>query len=272
MPSSTTVVTGSAGPAIVLVRPQLGENIGTAARAMANFGLADLRLVDPRQGWPNDRARAAASGANGVIDRVTVHATLAEAIGDLGFVYASTARAREVAKPVVGPREAAARLHDLQARGIGAGILFGPERTGLDNEDLSLADEILTFPVDPAFSSINVAQSVLLFAYEWRLAGAEPDRRLLPLADARPVPAPREELIRFFEHLESALDVAGFFRPPEKRQHMVEALRSMLQRAGFSEQEVRTLRGVVAALEGRKTRPRPRGDGTITTVRGKADE
>ncbi|HET7716074.1 MAG TPA: RNA methyltransferase [Bauldia sp.] len=256
-------------PAIILVAPQLGENIGTAARAMANFGLAGLRLVNPREGWPNKKAHAAASGADGVIEQVRTYATVADAVADLGFVYATTARAREVAKPVVGPREAAANIRALAREGTQAGVMFGPERTGLTNEDLSFADEILTYPVDPGFPSLNLAQAVLLFAYEWRLAGFAPEERALPLPDPRPKPAPKAELIRLFEHLESALDEAGFFRPPEKRPHMVEALRSMLQRAGLSEQEVRTLRGVVTALERRPTRPRKLADGTVTTERGK---
>jgi tRNA/rRNA methyltransferase len=255
------------GPAVILVAPQLGENIGTAARAMANFGLSDLRLVNPREGWPNRKAHAAASGADGVIEKIRTFSSVGESVADLGFVYATTARAREVAKPVVGPREAAARLHRLAAAGTPAGIMFGPERAGLTNEDLSYADEILTFPVDPHFPSLNLAQAVLLVAYEWRLAGFAEERQALPLADMRPVPAPRVELIRLFEHLESALDQAGFFRPPEKRRHMVEALRSMLHRAGLSEQEVRTLRGVVAALEDRPTRPRAAADGGTTTAR-----
>ena len=256
-------------PVIVLVAPQLGENIGTAARAMANFGLSDLRLVNPREGWPNKKAHAAASGADGVIEQIRTFPSTGEAVADLGFVYATTARAREVAKPVAGPREASARVRALVASGTRAGVMFGPERAGLTNEDLSLADEILTFPVDPGFPSLNLAQAVLLFAYEWRLAGFADHAEPLPLADARPVPAPKEDLIRFFEHFESALDEANFFRPPEKRQHMVEGLRSMFQRAGFSEQEVRTLRGMVTALEGRPTRPRRLADGTVTTVRTK---
>ena len=189
-------------PVIVLVAPQLGENIGTAARAMANFGLSDLRLVNPREGWPNKKAHAAASGADGVIEQIRTFPSTGEAIADLGFVYATTARAREVAKPVAGPREAATRVRALAAAGTRAGVMFGPERAGLTNEDLSLADEILTFPVDPGFPSLNLAQAVLLFAYEWRLAGFAASDEALPLADARPVPAPKEELIRFFEHFE----------------------------------------------------------------------
>lgn len=256
-----------ARPAVILVEPQLGENVGTAARAMANFGLDDLRLVNPREGWPNDKARAAASRADHVVDRVRVYSSVAEAVADLAFVYAATARSREVAKPVVGPREAAGRLRAAAAAGIAAGILFGRERTGLTNEELSFADEILTYPVDPDFASLNVAQAVLLAAYEWRIAGEE--AAALPFAGGPADMAPKEELIRLFEHLESALDVAGFFRPPEKRPHMVEALRTLLHRAQLSEQEVRTLRGVVAALEHRPTRPRPLEDGSVTTERGK---
>ena len=256
-------------PAIVLVAPQLGENVGTAARAMANFGLSDLRLVKPREGWPNDKGIAAASGADRVLESIRTFASVAEAIADLGLVYATTARAREVAKPVTGPREAAGTIRGFATEGRRCGVMFGPERAGLTNEDLSFADEILTFPVDPGFPSINLAQAVLLFGYEWRLAGFDAGTRVLPLADARPEPAPKEDMIRLFEHFESALDAAGFFRPPEKRQHMVEGLRSMLQRAGFSEQEVRTLRGVITALERRPTRPHQLPDGTVTTARGK---
>jgi len=257
-------------PSIILVAPQLGENIGTAARAMANFGLVDLRLVNPRDGWPNDKARAAASRADQVIDGVGIFASVADAVDDLSFVYATTARAREVAKPVAGPQEAGRRLRVLANTGVRTGVLFGPERTGLNNEDVSLADEILTFPVDPAFSSINVAQSVLLVAYEWRLAGLAAGEAGPPFGVERH-PAPKEDLFRLFEHLESALDAAGFFRPPEKKPHMVEALRTLLHRAALSAQEVRTLRGVVAALEKRPTRPHAVGDGETTTARsGKA--
>jgi tRNA/rRNA methyltransferase len=259
-----------ATPSIILVAPQLGENIGTAARAMANFGLGDLRLVNPRDGWPNDKARAAASRADHVIDGVRIFTSVADAINDLSFVYATTARAREVAKPVAGPREAGRRLRTFADSGVRTGILFGPERTGLNNEDVSLVDEILTFPVDPAFSSINVAQSVLLVAYEWRLSGLAEGEAGLPFRVDR-YPAPKDDLLRLFEHLETALDAAGFFRPPEKKPHMVEALRTLLHRAELSAQEVRTLRGVVAALEKRPTRPHAAAKGETTTARrGKA--
>jgi tRNA/rRNA methyltransferase len=259
---------GQAGPAIILVEPQLGENIGTSARAMANFGLSDLRIVDPREGWPNERAKAAASGADHVLDRVRVFATVEEAVGDLGFIYATTARPREMSTDVAGPREAATRL--LALGGMRTGILFGRERSGLTNDQVALADAILTLPVDPKFSSLNVAQAVLIIAYEWRLALIGGEEKGLPFAGpSEEEQASKEELIRFFEHLEAALDASTFFRPPEKRPHMVRALRTMLNRARLTEQEVRTLRGVVAALEDRPTRPRRRRDGTITTSRGK---
>jgi tRNA/rRNA methyltransferase len=257
-----------AQPAVILVEPQLGENIGTAARAMANFGLTDLRVVNPREGWPNEKAAAAASGAP-TIDRVRVFATLAEAIAGLRFVYATTAREREVPKPVAGPREAVARMRSLAASGTGVGVLFGRERTGLTNEEVSLADELLTLPVDPGFSSLNVAQAVLIVAYEWRLGGLQQGEAGLPFAGPADEPAPKEELIHLFAHLEAAQEAVNFFRPAEKKPHLVGSLRTILQRAGLSEQEVRTLRGVIAALEKRPTRPRILPDGTVTTERGR---
>lgn len=257
-----------AGPAIILVEPQLGENIGTAARAMANFGLLDLRLVNPREGWPNEKAVAASSGAP-TIGHVRVFGTVAEAIADLRFVYATTAREREVAKPVVGPHAAAVRMRTLAGEGGASGVLFGRERTGLTNEEVSLADAVLTLPVDPMFTSLNVAQSVLVIAYEWRLSGFASEAASLPFLTPDDRAAPKEELIHLFDHLESALEAVNFFRPPEKKPHIVGSLRNMLQRAQLSEQEVRTLRGVLAALERRPTRPRTLPDGTVTTDRGK---
>lgn len=243
-------------PAIILVEPQLGENVGTAARAMANFGLRDLRIVNPRDGWPNDRARAAASRADRVIDGVRVFESVEAAIADLGFVYATTARERDLAKDVSGPRKAAARMAALKDA-AGVGVLFGRERSGLTNDQLALADEILTLPVDPDFSSLNIAQAVLIIAYEWRLAMIGGEDAGIPFAgpDVEGLAA-KEDLIHFFTHIESALDAVDFFRPPEKRPHMVRALRTMFHRARLSEQEVRTLRGVIAALERRPTRPR----------------
>jgi len=261
------MATAAPQPAIILVAPQLSENIGTAARAMANFGLTDLRLVNPREGWPSDKARAAAANADHVIGRVRVFERLEDALTGLSFVYATTARMREVAKVVVGPREAAEATVARAALGSATGVLFGRERTGLNNEEVSLADEILTLPVDPAFSSLNIAQAVLILAYEWRLAANGPG---LPFGSTIAEPAPREQLIAMFEHLEAALEDAGFFRPTEKRPHITLAIRAMLQRASLTEQEVRTLRGMIAALERRPTRPHKAPDGQATTERGKS--
>ena len=261
----------SGGPAVVLVEPQLGENIGTAARAMANFGLSDLRIVNPREGWPSAKAVAAASGAL-VVDSARVFATVEEAVADLGFLYASTARPREVAKEVVGPHAAAVTMRVRIAGGSRVGVLFGRERSGLTNEEVALADAILTLPIDPAFSSLNIAQAVIIVAYEWRLSGFADETAGVPFTGEVAPPAAKEALVRMFEHLEGALDRAGFFRPPEKRGHMVLSLRAMLQRAGLSEQEVRTLRGMIAALDGRPTRPHVLRDGTVTTVRSVGDD
>jgi tRNA/rRNA methyltransferase len=255
-------------PAIILVAPQLSENIGTAARAMANFGLADLRLVNPREGWPSEKATAAASGADRVIGKARVYATLEEAVADLAFVYAATARSRDLALDVVGPHAAAASARLKIAGGVG--FLFGREKSGLTNAEVALADAILTFPVDPGFASLNIAQAVLLVAYEWRLSGVAGEAEGLPFTSTVGEQAPRAELVAMFEHLERALDDAGFFRPAERRPHLSLAIRSMLQRAGLTEQEVRTLRGIIAALERRPTRPRRVTGGNETTTRGKA--
>ena len=240
------------GPVIVLVNPQLGENIGAAARAMANFGLAELRLVDPRDGWPNDVARANAAKADHIIDNTQVFETLDDALGDLNFVFATTARQREMLKPVRGPREAASTLRKRHAAGERVGILFGRERWGLESVEVALADEIVTFPVNPAFASLNIAQAVLLMAYEW-MKTADAD---LPISEPPSLPAQKEELFGLFGHLEGALDQMNYFRPPHKRATMVENLRNIFQKAELSQQEIHALRGVVATLEGRKTRPR----------------
>lgn len=243
-------------PAVVLVEPQLGDNIGAAARAMANFGLSDLRLVNPRDGWPNDKARAAASGADHVIDAAQVFDSVETALAELNFVYATTARSRDMAKAVRGPREAAATLRARTARGEANGILFGRERWGLTNEEIALADEIVTFPVDPAFASLNLAQSVLLMSYEWLTSGlaegALPTRVRVAPHDERP--APKSDLVALMRHLEAALEPTGYFKTPDLRPRQVQNLRALMQRAQFSEPEIKVLRGVIAALEGRKRR------------------
>lgn len=245
----------SPGPAVILVAPQLGENIGTAARAMLNFGLTDLRIVRPRDGWPNERARAAASGADIVIDNVQLFDRTADAVAGLDYVIATTARARDMVKPIFTPETAAARMREAFAGGGRAGLLFGPERTGLENDDLALADALMMVPVNPAFASLNLAQCVLLMSYEWHKAGDTTEAERIEYQQTRP--ANKEELLGFFEHLEGELDRFGFLKPPEKRPSMIRNLRNMFQRAGLTEQEVRTLRGVVAAL----TRRYPKGEG-----------
>jgi tRNA/rRNA methyltransferase len=243
------------GPAIVLVEPQLGENIGTAARAMANFGLTDLRLVKPRDGWPNEKARKAASGADFVIDSARVFASLAEAISDLNYVMATTARPRDLAKPVATAEEAARTMVTRIAAGQKVGILFGRERWGLENDEVSLADELMTFPANPDFASFNLAQAVLLVGYEWFKAAGRADVDTEGFIRTQE-PASRGDLLALFEHLERALDEAGFLHPPEKRPAMVRNLRAMLHRARLSDQEVRSLRGVIKALTGEKARRR----------------
>ncbi len=238
------------GPAIVLVKPQLGENIGTAARAMLNFGLTDLRLVRPRDGWPSEHAVKAASGATQVLDGARVFPSTAEAVADLHHVYATTARRRDMLKATLTPAQFAATIGDLEPGRVG--VLFGPERAGLDNDDVALCEALVEVPVNPAFASLNLAQAVLLVAYECARAGtAEPVPEVPP---GRTRPANREELIGFFEHLESELDASGFLYPVEKRPTMVRNIRNLFQRAGLMEQEVRTLRGVVSALVGRRHR------------------
>ena len=242
-------------PAVILCEPQMGENIGTAARAMANFGLWDLRLVRPRDGWPNDKAVAAASRADHVIERVRVFDTLEEAIADLKLVLATTARPRDMQKEVIGPDEAAQRMAAHVAAGQGVGLLFGREKWGLLNEEVALADSIVTLPVEPAFASLNIAQAVLLMAYEWRRhseAGAQ-----LPFSDAMAEVAPREELIGLFGHLETTLDGSGFFTAPDKRPTVINNLRTMLERGKFTSQEIRTLRGVISSIDRRHQRPNP---------------
>lgn len=240
----------ASAPAIVLVEPQLGENIGAAARAMANFTLTDLRLVKPRDGWPNDKARASASGAVAIVDAVRVFETTEEAVADLGFVYATTARVRDLPKRVVGPHAAATELRRRAGAAVTCGVLFGRERWGLTNEEVALADEILTFPVNPEFASLNIAQAVLLVAYEWMasgLDGALPGRTPLPELDF--TPASKAHLFGLMRHLETALDPTGYFRTEDMKPSMVQNLRAILQRAGLTQDEIDVLHGVIGAFE-----------------------
>jgi tRNA/rRNA methyltransferase len=236
------------GPVIVLVEPQLGENIGMVARAMANFGLEELRLVNPRDGWPSEKARATASKADHVIDGAAVFDTLEEAVGDLNFVLATTARERDGFRPVRGPVEAARGLRGRIGDGQRCGILFGRERFGLYNEEIARADEIVTFPVNPAFASLNIAQAVLLMAYEWRKSGLASDSQTA-FAGPQAIPAERKHLVSFLDHLEEALAVRGYFRPSAKKPKMVDNLRAVFTRPAFSEAEIKVLRGVLASLD-----------------------
>jgi len=242
----------SGGPAVVLVEPQLGENIGTAARAMLNCGLDDLRLVRPRDGWPSDKAVNAASGADSVLAKARLYPNLKAAVADLRHVYAATARDRYMVKRAVTPRLGAQEIRGFLGAGESCGVVFGPERTGLVNEDITLADTVLTVPLNPAFSSLNLAQAVLIVGYEWFIASQEPAPETLHVGHSRP--ATKEELVRFFDHFEEALVDSGFIRHPDKRPSLFRNLRNFFQRAQPTEQELRTLHGVVTSFMGPRER------------------
>ncbi|MDP3176040.1 MAG: RNA methyltransferase [Phenylobacterium sp.] len=232
-------------PCVILSMPQLAENIGAAARVMANFGLSDLRLVNPRDGWPQPRAWASASGADWPLDGAKAHQRLQAAIADLHVVYATTARPREVQLPILTPREAAAKLAAASRQGLRTGFLFGGERAGLETADIALCQAVITIPVDPRFSSLNLAQAVALNAYEWRMT--QDATAPAKFRDGAP-PAEQAAMIGLYDHLEAELEAGGFFHPPEKKPSMVQNLRSALARAQLNDQEVRTFRGVVTAL------------------------
>jgi len=232
-------------PVIILNAPQLAENIGAVARVMANFGLADLRLVNPRDGWPQERAWALASGAEWPLNAARVYNTVAEAITDLQVVYATTARPRELTLPVITPRTAATQLSEACARGERCGLLFGGERAGLETSDIALCQAVITIPIDPRFRSLNLGQAVAINAYEWRMTVAD---AAPPNFRPGPGAATGEAMLGLYEHLERELETAGFFHPPEKTPNMIQNLRSALGKARFTDQEVRTLRGVITAL------------------------
>jgi len=238
--------TATTTPVVILVRPQLGENIGMAARAMLNCGLSTLRLVAPRDGWPNPKAQRAASGADIVLEKTEVFETVAAAVADLERVVATTARNRELTQRILTPRRAAAEVHGWIGQGERVGILFGPERTGLENDDMVHADTALSIPLNPQFSSLNIAQAVLLVAYEWAAAKDETPAERMSDHSARP--ASKEELQNLFDHLERALDQSGFLRNKDMRPSMVLNLRALLQRAEMTEQEARTFHGVIKFL------------------------
>src|SRR5579862_7705826 len=242
-----------AGPApvVVLVEPQLGENIGAAARAMANFGLSRLRLVNPRQRWPNDKARMMAAGADRILDEAVLFDTLPAALADCSFVLATTARAHDQAKRVIGAAEAAGEIEPRIEAGETVAIMFGRERNGLENDEVALADRIVTLPVNPAFASLNLAQAVVIVAYEWfKLTSGE----TLPFAMPQKSPtAPKEQLLAFFASLERELEKVEFFRPPDKRETMQINLRNIFTRMQPTQQDIQTLHGVIMSIaEGRK--------------------
>lgn len=233
-------------PVFILVAPQMGENIGASARAMWNFGLDRLRLVAPRDGWPNERAAATASGAARVLDQVRVTRTVAEAVADLDLVFATTARPRDLTKLVLTPERAMAEARAAVAAGSRVGVLFGPERAGLENADVARANAVITVPVNPAFASLNLAQCVLLVAQEWRRsADATPPAEYV-LAGARR--ASGIEIDRLRDHLVERLDAVGFFFPAHKRAAMILNLENLLRRAPLTDADVRTIHGVVRAL------------------------
>jgi tRNA/rRNA methyltransferase len=233
-------------PVIILVEPQLGENIGATARAMLNCGLTEMRLVKPRDGWPNPKAYQMASGANEVLEQARLFERVEDAISDLQRVYATTARHRDMGKHVVTPRQAAGEIRRHGKDGERCGLLFGRERIGLTNDEVVLANALLTVPLNPDFSSLNLAQAVLLVSWEWlHVEDITPPRRLV---EAGYLPTTNEELLNFFNHLESALTTHGFFRVQEKRPSTVRTLRNIFKRAELTDRDVRMLHGVVSAL------------------------
>ncbi len=245
-------LTPGGGPVVVLVGPQLGENIGMAARAMLNFGLTEMRLVQPRAGWPNPKAVNSSAGADVVIGGAQVFETTADAVADLNRLAATTARLRDMTKKVETPRQWGLSARAALAAGERCGIMFGPERVGLDNDDLALADILVNVPTNPAFSSINLAQSVLLMGYEWHMAGGPEAPQEISRKGWGSVPATQDQLIGFYQHLEGELDNSGFLRVAEKRPRMVRNIRNIFNRIGLSDQEVRTLRGIISSLTDRR--------------------
>jgi tRNA/rRNA methyltransferase len=241
----------SATPIIVLVRPQLGQNIGKAARAMLNFGLTDLRLVAPRDGWPNPDAGPAASGADAVLERAQVFSTVTDAIADCSHVFASTVRRRDLVMPVIDPEEMAGRIAGSAER---SAILFGPERSGLETEEVALAQAIVTVPINPEFASLNLAQAVILLAYEW----SKRSRLAQPPAKELEARAPHGELEGLIGQLDQELVAKGYFHPPSRTQATRNTIRTIFTKAGWSSREVKAVRGIIRALVGpARTRGKP---------------
>ncbi len=248
---------GGPGPVFILVRPQMGENIGACARAMWNFGLDRMRIVAPRDGWPNPKAVATASGAGRLLEEAQIAPDVASAVADIGTLYATTARPRELTKTVFTPQAAVADMAVRIAQGERVGVLFGPERTGLETDEVVRASAVVTVPTNPDFPSINLAQSALLLAWEWRRLFDDTEAETLRAPRSRP--APQAEIAGMLDHLIAELDASRFFFPEHKRPKMLENLRNLFHRAGLTEQDVRTLRGVVRALAEGPKRRRPDG-------------
>jgi TrmH family RNA methyltransferase len=242
-------------PVVILVRPQLADNVGAVARAMGNGGLFHLRLVAPRDGWPQERAWRNASGADRILDELTLHETVADAVADLHHVFATCPRPRHIVKPVMTARGAGVELREICGRGLRAGLLFGPERAGLDNDDMACADALIRYPLNPAFMSLNLAQAVMVMAYEWWTAADATVPRTLMTNETRV--ATKGELENFLGHLVRELDESGFLRNLPKRPGMVRNIRHLFQRGEVTEQELRTLHGMVTELSlGRRQRGR----------------
>ena len=237
---------GGPQPAIILVEPQMGENIGAAARAMWNFGLERMRLVNPRDGWPNQKAVTMASGAARVIDNVQILETTAEALKDLNYVFATTARSRDLTKPVVSPEWAMEQARAMTSDGQNVGFLFGPERSGLENSDIARANAIISVPVNPAFASLNLAQCVLLLAYEWRRQGTDMVQEAVAMAGTKR--AENIEIQKLTEVLEARLDSVGFFWPDHKAESMIKTLRNMISRLPLTKADVRVFHGIIKSL------------------------
>jgi len=233
-------------PVIVLVRPQLGQNIGKAARAMLNFGLTEMRLVAPRDGWPNPNAGPAASGADVVLEQAKVFETVQDAIADCSNVYASTVRRRDLVMPVITPEQMA---EEIAASPAPTAILFGPERSGLETEDVALANKIVTVPINPEFGSLNLAQAVILLAYEW----SKQSELAVPPSKELEAPAPHGDLEGLIGQLEEELDGKGYFHPPSRTQATKNTIRTIFTKTGWSSREVEAIRGIIRALTGSRS-------------------
>jgi tRNA/rRNA methyltransferase len=242
-------------PIVILVRPQLADNIGACARAMANGGLFHMRLVAPRDGWPQEKAWRTASGADRILEAITIHDTVADATADLHRVFATCPRPRHIVKPVLTARGAANELRQIAARDLKTGLLFGPERAGLDNDDMAQADALIRYPLNPDFMSLNLAQAVMVMAYEWWTANDDTPPRALMTNETKI--ATKGVLENFLAHLTDQLDACGFLRNAPKRPGMLRNIRHFFQRGEVTEQELRTLHGIVTELAiGRRQRGR----------------